>query len=612
MTSIEHIRNIAIIAHVDHGKTTLVDQLLRQSGTLDTRKDMGERVMDSNDLEKERGITILAKNTAINWTDKRTNTEYRINIVDTPGHADFGGEVERVLAMVDSVCLLVDSVEGPMPQTRFVTQKALAQGLKPIVVINKIDRPMARPDGVIDETFDLFVRLGATDEQLDFPIVYASGLNGFAGLDDSVRDGDMVPLFETIIDRVPHPQVDMKAPFQLQVTQLDYDTYKGVIGTGRVQRGTIKTNTPVTVIDRNGAKRNGRILEILRSNGLEREPVAEAQAGEIISFTGLDPLYISDTICDPNCVEALPALIVEEPTVSMTFQVNTSPFVGKEGKLLTSRQIRERLEKELLTNVALRVEDTEDAEKFRVSGRGELHLSVLIENMRREGFELGVSRPEVIFKEIDGTIQEPYETLTIDVEEQHQGAVIEKLGMRKAEMRDMIPDGHGRIRLDFIIPSRGLIGFRGEFLTLTQGTGLLYSNFSHYGPKFEGTVGQRHNGVLISMEAGKALAYSLYNLQERGRLMIGHGDEVYEGQIIGIHSRDNDLVVNPLKGKKLTNMRASGSDENIILTPPIRFTLEQALEFIDDDELVEVTPKSIRIRKKYLNENDRKKYSRKE
>jgi GTP-binding protein len=612
MTSIEHIRNIAIIAHVDHGKTTLVDQLLRQSGTLDTRKDMGERVMDSNDLEKERGITILAKNTAINWTDKRTNTEYRINIVDTPGHADFGGEVERVLAMVDSVCLLVDSVEGPMPQTRFVTQKALAQGLKPIVVINKIDRPMARPDGVIDETFDLFVRLGATDEQLDFPIVYASGLNGFAGLDDSVRDGDMVPLFETIIDRVPHPQVDMKAPFQLQVTQLDYDTYKGVIGTGRVQRGTIKTNTPVTVIDRNGAKRNGRILEILRSNGLEREPVAESQAGEIISFTGLDPLYISDTICDPNCVEALPALIVEEPTVSMTFQVNTSPFVGKEGKLLTSRQIRERLEKELLTNVALRVEDTEDAEKFRVSGRGELHLSVLIENMRREGFELGVSRPEVIFKEIDGTIQEPYETLTIDVEEQHQGAVIEKLGMRKAEMRDMIPDGHGRIRLDFIIPSRGLIGFRGEFLTLTQGTGLLYSNFSHYGPKFEGTVGQRHNGVLISMEAGKALAYSLYNLQERGRLMIGHGDEVYEGQIIGIHSRDNDLVVNPLKGKKLTNMRASGSDENIILTPPIRFTLEQALEFIDDDELVEVTPKSIRIRKKYLNENDRKKYSRKE
>lgn len=610
MTPIDHIRNIAIIAHVDHGKTTLVDQLLRQSGTLDTRKDMGERVMDSGDIEKERGITILAKNTAINYLDQRSNTQYRINIVDTPGHADFGGEVERVLSMVDSVVLLVDSVEGPMPQTRFVTQKALALGLKPIVVVNKVDRPQARTAAALDETFDLFVRLNASDEQLDFPIVYASGLNGFAGLDEQVRSGDMSALFHTIIDHVPAPTVDLEAPFQLQVTQLDYDTYKGVIGTGRIQRGTIKTNTPVVVVDRNGQKRTGRILEVLRSNGLEREAVADAQAGEIISFTGLEPLFISDTICDPSGVEALPALVVEEPTVSMTFQVNTSPFVGKEGKLLTSRQIRERLDKELLTNVALRVEDTEDAEKFRVSGRGELHLSILIETMRREGFELGVSRPEVIFKEIDGQIQEPYETLTIDVEETHQGAVMEQLGKRKAEMKDMIPDGHGRVRLDFIVPSRGLIGFRGEFLTLTQGTGLLYSNFSHYGPKFEGTVGQRHNGVLISMDNGKALAYSLDNLQERGRLMIGHGDEVYEGMIIGIHSRDNDLVVNPLKGKKLTNMRASGNDDNIILTPPIRMSLEQALEFIDDDELVEVTPKSVRIRKKYLTEIDRKRFGR--
>lgn len=610
---IEQIRNIAIIAHVDHGKTTLVDQLLRQSGTLDARKDMGERVMDSNDLEKERGITILAKNTALNWTDKRTDTEYRINIVDTPGHADFGGEVERVLSMVDSVVLLVDSVEGPMPQTRFVTQKALSLGLNPIVVVNKVDRPQARTAAALDETFELFERLGANDEQMNFidgRVVYASGLNGFAGLEESVRSGDMTPLFETIVDKVPCPNVDMDAPFQLQVTQLDYDTYKGIIGTGRIQRGIIKSNTPVVVVGRDGAKRNGRILEVLRSNGLERETVPDAQAGEIISFTGLDPLFISDTICDPSCVEALPALEVEEPTVSMTFQVNTSPFVGKEGKLLTSRQIRDRLNKELLTNVALRVEDTEDSEKFRVSGRGELHLSVLIENMRREGFELGVSRPEVIFKEIDGIIQEPYEILTIDVEEIHQGSVMEQLGKRKAEMKDMIPDGHGRVRLDFVIPSRGLIGFRGEFLTLTQGSGLLYSNFSHYGARFDGTVGQRHNGVLISMDNGKALAYSLDNLQERGRLMIGHGDEVYEGQIIGIHSRDNDLVVNPLKGKKLTNMRASGTDENVILTPPIRMSLEQALEFIDDDELVEVTPKSIRIRKKYLNENDRKRFSR--
>ena len=612
MTPIERIRNIAIIAHVDHGKTTLVDQLLRQSGTLDARKDTGERVMDSNDIEKERGITILAKNTALNWKDERDGMTYRINIVDTPGHADFGGEVERVLSMVDSVLLLVDAVEGPMPQTRFVTQKALAQGLKPIVVINKVDRPQARTAWVVDETFDLFVRLGATDAQLDFPIVYASGLNGFSGMEESVREGDMIPLFQTILDRVASPNVDKDAPFQMQVTQLDYDTYKGIIGTGRIQRGMIKTNTPITVIGRDGVKRNGRILEVLRSNGLDREPVPFAQAGEIISFTGLDPLFISDTLCDPTCVEALTALVVEEPTVSMTFQVNTSPFVGKEGKLLTSRQIRERLEKELMTNVALRVEDTEDSEKFRVSGRGELHLSVLIENMRREGFELGVSRPEVIFKEVDGDIQEPYETLTVDVEEVHQGSVMEQLGKRKAEMKDMIPDGHGRVRLDFIVPSRGLIGFRGEFLTLTQGSGLLYSNFLHYAPRFTGTLGQRHNGVLISNEMGKCLNYSLNNLQERGRLMVGHGDEVYEGQIIGIHSRDNDLVVNALKGKKLTNMRASGTDENVVLTPPVRMTLEQALEFIDDDELVEVTPKSVRIRKKHLTENDRKRFGRKD
>lgn len=601
----DHIRNIAIIAHVDHGKTTLVDQLLKQSGTFDdVRKDLGERVMDSNDLEKERGITILSKNTAINWND------YRINIVDTPGHADFGGEVERILSMVDSVLLLVDAVEGPMPQTRFVTEKALQQGLNPIVVINKIDRPGARPDWVLDQTFDLFDRLGATDEQMDFDVIYASGLNGFAGHDESVREGDMTPIFETIVEKVSPPDVDFEGPFQMQCISLDYDTYKGIIGTGRIKRGSVKAGMNISIIDKNGAKRNGKVGEIFGYLGLERINVDEAHAGDIIAFSGLDPLNISDTLCDPTAVEALPPLTVDEPTVSMTFQVNNSPFVGQEGKLLTSRQIRERLDKELLTNVALRVEDTEDANKFRVSGRGELHLSVLIETMRREGFEMGISRPEVIFKEVNGEIQEPYENLTVDVPEDAQGTIMEKLGQRKAEMQDMVPDGHGRVRIDFIIPSRGLIGFRTEFMTATQGNGLIFSSFSHYGPKFAGTLGERTNGVLISIGQGKALTFALFNLQDRGRLFIGHGEEVYEGMIIGLHSRANDLTVNPLKGKQLTNMRASGTDEAQVLTPPIRFSLEQALEFINDDELVEVTPESIRIRKKLLTENERKKAGR--
>ncbi|MBD3754054.1 MAG: translational GTPase TypA [Gammaproteobacteria bacterium] len=600
----QHIRNIAIIAHVDHGKTTLVDQLLRQSGTLDVRKDTGERVMDSNDLEKERGITILSKNTAIKWND------YRINIVDTPGHADFGGEVERILSMVDSVLLLVDAVEGPMPQTRFVTEKALKQGLKPIVVINKIDRPGARPDWVLDQTFDLFDRLGATDEQMDFHVLYASGLNGFAGYDETVREGDMTPVFETIIEKVSPPDVDLGGPFQLQCISLDYDSYKGVIGTGRIKRGSVQVGMPITIIDAKGNSRRGKIGELFGYHGLQRINVDEAHAGDIVAFSGLDPLNISDTLCDPNHPEALPPVSVDEPTVSMTFQVNDSPFVGKEGKLLTSRQIRERLDKELLTNVALRVEDTEDANRFRVSGRGELHLSVLIETMRREGFEMGISRPEVIFREIDGEIQEPYENLTVDVPEESQGSIMEKLGMRKAEMVDMVPDGHGRVRIDFVIPSRGLIGFRTEFMTATQGEGLIFSSFSHYGPKFSGSLGERINGVLISNGQGKALAFALFSLQDRGRLYIGHGDEVYEGQVIGLHTRSNDLTVNPLKGKQLTNMRASGTDEALILTPPIRFTLEQALEFIDDDELVEVTPKSVRIRKKLLTENDRKRAGR--
>jgi len=601
---IEKLRNIAIIAHVDHGKTTLVDKLLQQSGTLDARANLGERVMDSNDIEKERGITILAKNTAIDWNG------YHINIVDTPGHADFGGEVERVLSMVDSVLLLVDAMDGPMPQTRFVTQKAFAQGLKPIVVINKIDRPGARADWVMDQTFDLFDRLGATDEQLDFPVVYASALHGYASLDSETREGDMTPLFEAIVKHVSQPEVDVDGPFQMQVSQLDYNSYVGVIGIGRIKRGKVKTNTQVTIVDREGNKRNGRILQVLGFHGLERVEVAEAQAGDIIAFTGIEELNISDTLCDPKCVEALPPLSVDEPTVSMTFQVNNSPFAGKEGKFVTSRQIRDRLQRELVHNVALRVEDTGDPDKFRVSGRGELHLGILIENMRREGYELGVSRPEVIMRMVDGEKQEPYEQLTVDVEEIHQGSVMQKLGERGGDLKNMMPDGRGRVRLDFIIPSRGLIGFRTEFLTATQGSGLIYSVFDHYGPMKKGNYGQRVNGVLIANGAGKALGYALFTLQERGRLFIGHGEEVYEGMLIGIHSRDNDLVVNPLKGKQLTNIRAAGTDENILLTTPIRMSLEQALEFIDDDELVEVTPKSIRLRKKLLGENDRKRAGR--
>ncbi len=601
---IEKLRNIAIIAHVDHGKTTLVDRLLQQSETLDERTQLEERAMDSNDLERERGITILAKNTAIRWR------EYRINIVDTPGHADFGGEVERVLSMVDSVLLLVDAVEGPMPQTRFVTHKALARGLRPIVVINKIDRPGSRPDWVLDQTFDLFDRLGATDEQLDFPVVYASALNGFASLESDGRGEDMTPLFQIIVDKVHPPQVEPEDAFQMQISQLDYNSYVGVIGIGRINRGRVRTNTPVTIVDAHGKRRHGRILQVLGFMGLERIEVPEAQAGDIIAFTGIDELSISDTLCDPNAVEALAPLSVDEPTVSMTFQVNTSPFSGKDGKFVTSRQIRARLDQELKHNVALRVEDTDDPDRFRVSGRGELHLSVLIENMRREGFELGVSRPEVIVREIDGVRQEPFEQLTVDIEEQHQGGVMEKLGERGGELKDMVPDGKGRVRLDYIIPARGLIGFRTEFLTATQGSGLLYNVFDHYGPLKPGDYGQRGNGVLIANGAGKALAYALFNLQERGRLFIGHGEEVYEGMLIGIHSRSNDLVVNPTKAKQLTNIRAAGTDENLILSPPIQMSLEQALEFIDEDELVEVTPNHIRLRKKLLLEHERKRASR--
>ena len=601
---IERLRNIAIIAHVDHGKTTLVDQLLAQSGTLGERSAAPERVMDSSDLERERGITILSKNTAIKWRD------YRINIVDTPGHADFGGEVERVLSMVDSVLLLVDAVEGPMPQTRFVTQKALAQGLCPIVIINKIDRPGARPDWVLDQTFDLFDRLGASDEQLDFPVVYASGLQGFASTDANARDGDMTPLFEKIVAEVPAPNVDSDGRFQMQVSSLDYNSYVGVIGIGRISRGRVSSNTTVTVVDRDGHRRNGRILQLFGFLGLERVEVSEAQAGDIIAFTGIDGLGISDTLCDPAAVETLPSLSVDEPTVSMTFQVNNSPFAGREGKFVTSRQIRERLDRELVHNVALRVENTDDPDKFKVSGRGELHLSILIENMRREGYELGVSRPEVIYREIDGQLQEPFEQLTVDVEEQHQGAVMEKLGERGADLQNMVPDGNGRVRLDFSIPSRGLIGFRTEFLTATQGSGLLYNVFDHYAPVRKGDFGKRINGVLIANGAGKSLAYALFNLQDRGRLFIDPGQAVYEGMVIGIHSRSNDLVVNPLKAKQLTNVRAAGSDENILLTPPIRMSLEQALEFIDDDELVEVTPGSIRLRKKLLLVHERKRAAR--
>jgi GTP-binding protein len=601
---LQQLRNIAIIAHVDHGKTTLVDQLLQQSGTFAAHVQISERVMDSNELEKERGITILAKNTAIDWNG------YHINIVDTPGHADFGGEVERVLSMVDSVLLLVDAVDGPMPQTRFVTQKAFALGLKPIVVINKIDRPEARPDWVLNQTFDLFDRLGATDEQLDFPVVYTSALKGFAGLDADVAGGDMTPLFETIVGRVSPPDVDADGPFQMQVSSLDYNTYVGVIGIGRIQRGTIKTNTTLAVVGRDGQQRTARMLQIFGFHGLERVEVPDARAGDIIAFTGIEPLEISDTLCDSTYVETLPPLTVDEPTVSMTFQVNQSPFAGREGKYLTSRQIRERLQRELQHNVALRVEDTDDPDKFAVSGRGELHLSVLIENMRREGYELAISRPEVIVREIDGVLCEPFEWVTIEVDEAHQGAVMEQLGSRKADLQDMMPDGKGRIRLEYIMPSRGLIGFQTEFLTITSGSGLLYHVFDHYGPMKSGEIGQRINGVLISNTAGKALAFALFNLQERGRMLIGHGDDVYEGMIVGIHSRSNDLIVNPTKAKQLTNIRAAGNDENLILTPLQRLTLEQALEFIDDDELVEVTPSAIRLRKKLLKEHERKRVLR--
>ncbi|MDT8406045.1 MAG: translational GTPase TypA [Methylococcales bacterium] len=601
---IENLRNIAIIAHVDHGKTTLVDKLLQQSGTFSAHEKVTERVMDSNTLEKERGITILAKNTSLKWRD------YRINIVDTPGHADFGGEVERVLSMVDSVLLLVDAVDGPMPQTRFVTQKAFALGLHPIVVINKIDRPGARPEWVVEQTFDLFDRLGATDEQLDFPIVYASALNGYAGLEETVTGGDMTPLFEVIVNEVKAPAVDPDGPFQMQVITLDYNSYVGVIGIGRIQRGTVSTNTAVTIVDTEGKTRKGRMLQILGFNGLERVEVPSASAGDIIAFSGIEPLAISDTLCSNDAVEALPPLTVDEPTVTMTFQVNTSPFAGREGKFLTSRQIRERLEKELQHNVALRVEETDDADKFKVSGRGELHLSILIENMRREGFELGVSRPEVIIKEIDGERMEPYEFVTIEVEEIHQGTVMERIGERKGDLLNMSPDGRGRIRLEYMMPSRGLIGFQTEFLTATSGSGLLYHVFDHYGPIKKGELGNRQRGVLVSMVNGKALAYALFALQERGELFIVHADEVYEGMIVGIHSRGNDLVVNPTKAKQLTNIRAAGTDENLILTTVQKMTLEQALEFIDEDELVEVTPKSIRLRKKLLQEHERKKAAR--
>ncbi|MDF2690420.1 MAG: typA [Gammaproteobacteria bacterium] len=602
--SIQKLRNIAIIAHVDHGKTTLVDKLLQQSGTLGERANIVERVMDSNDLEKERGITILAKNTAIQWND------YRINIVDTPGHADFGGEVERVLSMVDSVLLLVDAVDGPMPQTRFVTQKAFAQGLKPILVVNKVDRPGARPDWVVDQVFDLFDRLGATDEQLDFPIVYASALMGYATTDLSKPSENMDPLFQTIIDKVTPPAVDVNGPFQMQITMLDYSSYVGTIGIGRIARGTAKTNMPVTVINREGKTRQGRILQVLGHMGLKRLEVPSATAGDIVCITGIEGLNVSDTVCDPNNVEALAPLSVDEPTVTMTFQVNNSPFAGRDGKYITSRHLRDRLFKELIHNVALRVKETGDPDKFQVSGRGELHLAILIENMRREGYELAVSRPEVIMKEVDGEMNEPFEFVTIDIEDQHQGAIMEKMGMRQGDLKNMVPDGKGRVRLEYIVPTRGLIGFHTEFLSSTSGTGILNHVFDHYGPCKKNVASERQRGVLISNQDGKALGYALFNLQERGQMMIEHGTEVYEGMVVGLNSRDDDMVVNVIKGKQLTNIRAAGTDENIVLTPPIKHTLEQALEFINDDELVEVTPKFLRIRKRFLKETDRRKAER--
>ena len=602
--SIEKLRNIAIIAHVDHGKTTLVDKLLEQSGTLETRGGNEERVMDSNDIEKERGITILAKNTAISWND------YHINIVDTPGHADFGGEVERVLSMADSVLLLVDAQEGPMPQTRFVTQKAFAQGLTPIVVINKIDKPGARPDWVMDQVFDLFDNLGATDEQLDFKVIYASAINGWATMDLDEPSDNMEPMFQMIVDEVSPPDADPEGAFQMQISQLDYNSYIGVIGVGRIKRGTVRPNQQVTIVSADGTKRNGKVGQVMSYLGLERHEAESAGAGDIIAITGLGELKISDTICDINTVEALPPLSVDEPTVTMTFSVNTSPFAGKEGKFVTSRNILERLQAELVHNVALRVEETDNPDSFRVSGRGELHLGILIENMRREGYELAVSRPQVILREVDGQKEEPYETLTIDCQEEHQGSIMEQIGLRKGELTDMSPDGKGRVRMDFMIPSRGLIGFQTEFMTLTSGSGLLYHTFDHYGPHKGGTIGARKNGVMIANATGKALTNALFNLQDRGKLFIGHGVEVYEGMVIGIHSRDNDLTVNALKGKQLTNVRASGTDEAQTLVPPLNYTLEQAIEFIDDDELVEVTPENIRIRKRHLTESERKRASR--
>ncbi|WP_333677721.1 translational GTPase TypA [Dyella sp.] len=606
--SIENLRNIAIVAHVDHGKTTLVDQLLKQSGTLSERTVLAERVMDSNDQEKERGITILAKNTAITWR------ENRINIVDTPGHADFGGEVERVLSMVDTVLILVDAMDGPMPQTRFVTQKAFAMGFKPIVVVNKIDRPGARPEWVVEQVWDLFDRLGATPEQMEFPIVYASALNGYASLDQDAREGDMTPLYQAIMDHAPKPEVDPDGPFQMRISQLDYNNFVGVIGIGRIQRGTLKKNMPVAVIDRHGKKRQGKVLQVLGFLGLERIEQDSAEAGDIVAISGIQELTISDTVCALDKPEALPALTVDEPTISMTFQVNNSPFAGNKdlsgGKFLTSRQLKDRLEREQVHNVALRVEQGSDADKFLVSGRGELHLSVLIENMRREGYELAVSRPEVIIKEIDGQKMEPFEQLVVDVEEIHQGPVMERLGVRKGQLKNMEPDGKGRVRLEYMIPARGLIGFQNQFKTLTQGSGLLFHVFDHYGPKEEGQIAKRLNGVMIANAGGTTPAYSLGPLQERGKLFAAEGDNVYEGQLVGIHAKDNDLTVNAIKPKPLTNMRASGKDDAIQLTPATKFSLEQALDFIDDDELVEVTPKEIRLRKKHLTENDRKKASR--
>lgn len=597
---IENLRNVAIIAHVDHGKTTLVDKLLSQSGTLDRKDQSSERVMDSNDQERERGITILAKNTAITWND------YRINIVDTPGHADFGGEVERVLSMVDSVLLLVDAVDGPMPQTRFVTAKAFEKGLKPIVVINKVDRPSARPDWVVDQVFDLFDRLGATDEQLDFPIIYASALNGIAGLEVEDMSEDMTPLFQMIVDKVPPPAVDPSGSFQMQISALDYDSYVGVIGIGRIARGTLSPGQQVAIQDIHGKVRKGKVLNVKGYMGLDRIDTDKANAGDIVCINGIDGLSISDTLCDPDNVEALPPLTIDEPTVSMTFMVNDSPFAGKDGKYVTSRNIKDRLEQELIHNVALRVEPGDTADKFKVSGRGELHLSVLIETMRREGFELAVSRPQVVQKMVGDVLQEPYENVVIDIEEDHQGSVMEELGLRKAELTNMEPDGRGRVKLEFNVPSRGLIGFRGHFLTLTSGSGIMTSIFDRYDAVKAGEVVSRQNGVLISMMKGKTLAYSLFTLQTRGRLFLGHATEVYEGQIIGIHARANDLTVNPTKAKQLTNIRAAGTDENLVLSPPIKQTLEQALEFIEDDELVEVTPNHIRLRKKLLTENERK------